>query len=71
MTNEFLILFEKINTLTEHSQRLRNENIEFRTSLLKLSEENRDLNFRIKEAHDRVLMLLDGVSSVKIKENTE
>tara|TARA_S200000501_G_C20788620_1_gene728441 strand:+ start:494 stop:709 length:216 start_codon:yes stop_codon:yes gene_type:complete len=71
MTNEFLILFEKINTLTEHSQRLRNENIELRTSLLKLSEENRDLNFRIKEAHDRVLMLLDGVSSVKIKENTE
>ena len=59
MISDFTSLLDKVRQLAELSQALRSENAALRGELATLSEENVRLSARMKEAHDRVAMLID------------
>lgn len=59
MISDFTSLLDKVRQLAELSQALRSENAALRGELATLSEENARLSARMKEAHDRVAMLID------------
>ncbi len=59
MISDFTSLLEKIRQLAELSQALRSENAALRGELATLSEDHARLEARMKEAHDRVALLID------------
>lgn len=58
MISEFELLAEKVDRLAGLTHALRLENVELRRNAVALSAENKDLQQRMQEAHQRVAALL-------------
>jgi len=71
MISDFDQLYEKIRQLAEMTQSLRSENAELRVNAAALVNENADLSKRMKEAHQRVSVLLANMPVTEQDEETE
>ena len=58
MISEFELLAEKVERLANLTHALRLENVELRRNSAELSAENKDMQQRMQEAHERVAALL-------------
>lgn len=58
MISEFELLAEKVDRLASLTQALRLENAELRRNAVGLAAENKDMQQRMQEAHQRVAALL-------------
>lgn len=63
MVSDFNVLLEKVRQLAALSQALRSENAALRGELATLSEENRLMAARMKEAQERVAALIARLPS--------
>ncbi len=64
MISEFEQLLSKIGQLSELTQALRHENAALRSQMTSLADDNSRLAARMKEAHERVSVLLQSIPSV-------
>lgn len=64
MISEFEQLLGKIGQLSELTQALRHENAALRSQMASLADDNSRLAARMKEAHERVSVLLQSIPSV-------
>ena len=64
MISEFEQLLGKIGQLSELTQALRHENAALRSEMTSLADENSRLASRMKEAHERVSVLLQSMPPV-------
>ena len=58
MISEFELLAEKVERLAALTHALRLENVELRRNSAELTAENKDMQQRMLEAHERVVTLL-------------
>ena len=59
MISDFKQLLEKIEQLAEMSLALRRENAELRHQSAQLQADNADLALRMREAHERIAMVME------------
>ena len=59
MISEFQQLADKVVLLAALTDRLRSENTELRRKLVELGADNTQLNERIRQAHERVSVVLE------------
>jgi cell division protein ZapB len=71
MISDFEQLSVKIKQLAELTQSLRRENADLRLNVASLVNENADLSKRMKEAHQRVTVLLDKIPMAETDEGME
>jgi cell division protein ZapB len=65
MISEFELLANKVESLAELVHALRLENVELRRAAAMLTAENKDLQLRMAQAHERVAALLAQLPSDK------
>ena len=69
MISEFELLAEKVERLASLTHALRLENVELRRNSAELSAENKDMQQRMQEAHERVTTLLSQLPVKSANEN--
>ncbi len=69
MISEFELLSDKVERLVSLTHALRLENGELRRNSVELSAENKDMQQRMKEAHQRVATLLAQLPQEDTKED--
>lgn len=69
MISEFELLAEKVERLASLTHALRLENVELRRNSAELSAENKDMQQRMQEAHERVTTLLSQLPVESANEN--
>ena len=71
MISEFELLAEKVGRLASLTQALRLENAELRRNAVGLAADNKDMQQRMQEAHQRVAALLAQLPDENADEDVE